>query len=75
MATITLQSNAFDLNGDYNVVGRSIVMDAQADNSGRRNTASSSGFTSHLACGIIGVETEEVTNNNIQQTNMNVIRG
>lgn len=70
-ATFTLQSNAFSINGDYDVVGRAFVIDAQADDLGRRSASRTSGYISRLACGIIGVGVEQVYNNSVQQTNMN----
>ncbi|XP_055331199.1 superoxide dismutase [Cu-Zn]-like [Paramacrobiotus metropolitanus] len=64
LAEINVNTEAFTLNGDFSIIGRSVVVHADVDDLGQ-GKASDSKVNGHsgarLACGVIGI-TEEIIN-------------
>ncbi|GAU87856.1 SOD_CuZN3 [Ramazzottius varieornatus] len=74
VANFNLESNAFTLNGDYDVTGRAIVVHSQRDDGGRGGASDSTttgNSGSRLACGVIGINSERMDDNGDQRQQKN----
>ena len=71
VARINLQSNAFTLNGDYDITGRIVAVHSQRDDGGRGGTSTTGNSGAPRACGVIGINAERMDDNRGQRDNEN----